>query len=216
MQTSLSPETNKRLESAVERMPAFPKSVQKILELSRNVNCTPKEIIEVIEKDPVMSIKVLKVINSAYFSLPYKITSLDRAVVYIGHQHHQEPGAVAGSSRYLAEQERSRLRHGRLPATLADIRRHRAPAGAPLCAGRYRPYGTVISWRCCMDFGKVVLAQFMPEEFKAAMKLSSDSGKPLYLSGNRNIGREPCRGRRDAGQALEFLRRCGGSHTHPS
>ena len=80
---TLSPDLSTKLEDAVERMPAFPKSVQMILEVSRHLSCTPKDIIEIIEKDPVMTIKVLKVINSAYFSLPYKINSLDRAVVYI-------------------------------------------------------------------------------------------------------------------------------------
>ena len=55
---------------AVERMPAFPRSVQRVLELTRNINCLPKEIVSVIEKDPVMTMKILKVLNSTYYGLP--------------------------------------------------------------------------------------------------------------------------------------------------
>ena len=75
----LSAELERRLGSAVESMPAFPKSVQRVLELTRDINCRPKDLVEVIEKDPVITIKVLKVINSAYYALPNKITSINQS-----------------------------------------------------------------------------------------------------------------------------------------
>ena len=59
----ISVELSKRLSSAVDRMPAFPKSVQRILELTRDINCRPKDLVAVIEKDPVITIKVLKIIH---------------------------------------------------------------------------------------------------------------------------------------------------------
>ena len=61
--------------TAVDRMPAFPQSVQKILELTRDVNCSPKDLVQVIDKDPVVTVKVLRVVNSAYYSLPKQITA---------------------------------------------------------------------------------------------------------------------------------------------
>lgn len=187
MQTSLSPETNKRLENAVERMPAFPKSVQKILELSRNVNCTPKEIMEVIEKDPVMTIKILKVINSAYFSLPYKITSLDRAVVYIGINTIKNLALSLAAVGILPSRNEAGfdmdayLQHSLIAAGIARQLAH-----------RYAP-GDVDPMDCYIvallhDFGKVVFAQFMPEEFKQALKLSAATGKPLYQAETEVIG----------------------------
>ena len=56
--TETSVELTKRLSAAVEKMPAFPKSVQRILELSRDINCPPKELVMVIEKDPVTGLFV--------------------------------------------------------------------------------------------------------------------------------------------------------------
>src|ERR1700757_3609351 len=77
-------ELSNRLHAAVERMPAFPKSVQRILELTRDINCEPKDLVAVIQTDPVIAIKVLKVVNSSYYSLPSKITSINQSVVYLG------------------------------------------------------------------------------------------------------------------------------------
>src|SRR5574343_877045 len=80
----MTPELTQKLAAAVDGMPAFPKSVQRILELTRDVNSTPKELVEVIDKDPVVTVKILKVVNSAYYSLPKQITSINHAVVYLG------------------------------------------------------------------------------------------------------------------------------------
>ena len=76
----LTPDLSQKLANAVDRMPAFPKSVEKILELTRDVNSTPKDLVYVIDKDPVVTVKILKVVNSAYYSLPKQITSINHAV----------------------------------------------------------------------------------------------------------------------------------------
>ena len=80
----MSPELSLRLAAAVDEMPAFPKSVQKILDLTRDVDCTPKDLVQVIDKDPVLTVKILKVVNSAYYSLPKQVTSISHAVVFMG------------------------------------------------------------------------------------------------------------------------------------
>lgn len=40
----MNPDLSVRLTAAVEQMPAFPKSVQKILHLTRDVACLPKDL----------------------------------------------------------------------------------------------------------------------------------------------------------------------------
>lgn len=184
---SLSPEVSKRLEAAVERMPAFPKSVQKILELSRNISCTPKEIMEVIEKDPVMTIKVLKVINSAYFSLPYKINSVDRAVVYIGINTVKNLALSLATIGILPSKNNAGfdmdeyLHHSLVSASIARQ-----------LASRYAD-GEIDPMDCYIagllhDFGKVVFAQFMPEDFSKALKLSAETNRPLHETETEVMG----------------------------
>ena len=80
----MSPELTRQLMTAIDRMPAFPKSVQQVLELTRDLNCAPRDLVQVIERDPVLTVKILKVVNSAYFGLSRPVTSVNHAVVFLG------------------------------------------------------------------------------------------------------------------------------------
>jgi HD-like signal output (HDOD) protein len=73
----MSLELFQKLAAAVDAMPAFAKSVQRILELFRDVNNTPKDLVNLIDKDPVITVKILKMVNSAYYNPPKQITSVD-------------------------------------------------------------------------------------------------------------------------------------------
>ena len=57
---------HRQLLRMVDRMPPFPQSVTKLLEMTANINCAPKDLVDVIEHDPVLTGQVLKVVNSAY------------------------------------------------------------------------------------------------------------------------------------------------------
>ncbi|HEY8280297.1 MAG TPA: HDOD domain-containing protein [Bdellovibrionota bacterium] len=65
-------------------MPTFSPATTKILQLSQTLTASPNEIVAAIRLDPVLTGKVLQLVNSAYFSLAQKITSLNRALVYLG------------------------------------------------------------------------------------------------------------------------------------
>jgi HD-like signal output (HDOD) protein len=68
----------------VDKMPAFRSSVQRLLHLASDLNADSREIVHVIESDPLMTVKVLKVINSPFYGLSQKISSVQRAVVHLG------------------------------------------------------------------------------------------------------------------------------------
>lgn len=185
--SQISPEVEKKLGAAVERMPAFPKSVQKVLELTRNINCLPRELVGVIEKDPVMTVKILKVINSAAFSLPNKMTSINQSVVYLG------LNTVKNMALSFAAV-------GILPRTNSagfDVQKYLmhslTVASIARALANHQPAGEVDPGDCYIagllhDFGKVVFAQFMPDEFKAALQYCHDEGVPLHVAEAAVIG----------------------------
>jgi putative nucleotidyltransferase with HDIG domain len=185
--SELTPELERKLGQAVERMPAFPRSVQRVLELTRNINCPPKEIVGVIEKDPVMTMKIFKVINSAYYSLPNKITSVGQSVVYLG------INTVKNLALGFAAV-------GILPRTTTagfDVQRYLlhslVVAGVARHLGQLFARDEVEPGDCYVagllhDFGKIVLAQFLPAEFSEAMRYSTEQGIPLHEAENRIIG----------------------------
>ena len=185
--TQLQPDTEKKLATAVERMPAFPKSVQKILEITRNINCTPKELVSVIEKDPVITMKVLRVVNSAQLGLSTKITSVNQSVVYLGQN------TIKNLALSIAA-------IGIMPANNAagfDIQRYlmhsltTAAFARQLC-NVYAP-NEADSGDCYIagllhDFGKIVFAQYMPEQFKQVLAAGADSKIPSYRAELEFIG----------------------------
>lgn len=172
-------ELERKLGIAIERMPAFPKSVQKILELTRNINCLPKDLVGVIEKDPVMTVKILKVINSAYYSLPNKITSVGQSVVYLGINTIKNLSlgfaAVGIIPRFNSAgfDIQLYLMHS---LVVASIGRQLAMQGAK---GEVDPSDVYIAG-LLHDFGKAVFAQFMAAEFRAAMTHAAENKIPLH------------------------------------
>lgn len=76
--------TNESLTKLVDELPAFPQSVQLVINMTADANCEPRDLIKVVEHDPVLTGRVLKVVNSAFFGLSTQIASVKHAVVYIG------------------------------------------------------------------------------------------------------------------------------------
>lgn len=182
-----STDLNKKLAAAVEKMPAFPKSVQRILELSRDINCSPKDLVTVIEKDPVMTMKLLRVLNSAYYSFPKQITSVNQSVVYLGLNTIKNMALSFAALGTLPQHNAAGfdvqryLLHSLTTAGLARMVSHKykiADADPTDCyiAGLLH------------DFGKVVFAQFMAEEFKQALALSDEQSISLHAAEQQIIG----------------------------
>ena len=182
-----SAELTKKLSAAVEKMPAFPKSVQRILELSRDINCPPKELVVVIEKDPVMTMKLLRILNSAYYSFPKQITSVNQSVVFLGLNTIKNMALSFAAMGVLPPQNAAGfdvqryLMHSLTTASLARM----------LCQkfgeGDIDPTDCYIAG-LLHDFGKVVFAQFMPAEFKQALTLSGEQGTSLHAAEQQIIG----------------------------
>jgi putative nucleotidyltransferase with HDIG domain len=181
----MSPELSQKLAAAVESMPAFPKSVQAILDLTRDVNCTPKDLVQVIDKDPVVTVKILKVVNSAYYSLPKQVTSINHSVVFLGFN------TIKNLALSIAA-------IGMLPKSNAagfDVQEYllHSLATANIAKKISTDMGGVDPMDCFItgllhDFGKVVFAQFMPEGFKQALELSRQDGRSLHEALQQTVG----------------------------
>jgi putative nucleotidyltransferase with HDIG domain len=76
--------SKEKLIRLVDGMPAFPPSVYHILKLTADINCAPKELVRVIDLDPILTIKLLQLVNSPYFGLSRQIGSIRQAVVFVG------------------------------------------------------------------------------------------------------------------------------------
>jgi HD-like signal output (HDOD) protein len=74
----------RRVSDYVGSMPSLPTTVSKVLEVCNNPKTSPIDLDRVIQLDPVLMGRVLKLINSAYYGLGTQVTSLVRAIIMLG------------------------------------------------------------------------------------------------------------------------------------
>ena len=68
----------------ISRMPSLSTTAMKVAEICNNPQTSPADLNRVISLDPVLTGRVLKLVNSAYYGLAAQITSLTRAIIMVG------------------------------------------------------------------------------------------------------------------------------------
>ena len=74
----------RKLDLKSRRFGFEPEVTIKIIELVEDPKSTARDLHEVIKNDPALSVKVLKVVNSAFYGLPGQVASVDRAIILLG------------------------------------------------------------------------------------------------------------------------------------
>ncbi len=65
-------------------MPSFSTTVAKVLKVCSSPDAAAGDLNRVISYDPVLTGQLIKLINSAYYGLPNRVTSLTRAIIMLG------------------------------------------------------------------------------------------------------------------------------------
>ncbi|HDY86094.1 hypothetical protein LCGC14_0558240 [marine sediment metagenome] len=68
----------------LDNLPQIPEIVHLLINQADDVNIDFKDIANKVEKDQVISVKVLRLVNSAHYCLPIKISSIPQSLTYIG------------------------------------------------------------------------------------------------------------------------------------
>jgi HD-like signal output (HDOD) protein len=76
--------TDAIIDEAISKVGSLNHIIPKVIQLANDVNSSARDIMKVMQLDPVLTAKALKLVNSAFFSLPQKVTSLGRAVILLG------------------------------------------------------------------------------------------------------------------------------------
>jgi putative nucleotidyltransferase with HDIG domain len=167
-------------------MPAFPKSVQQVLQLTADINCSPKELVNVIKHDPIFTMKILKVVNSPFVGLAQQVASIQQASVYLGVNTIKNMalslaviGALPRTNKAGFDMNAFWL-HSLAVATIA----HKLAERLNVEKNRRSDF---FSAGLLHDIGKGVFALYLPEAFKEALELARN-GIPLYEAETERIG----------------------------
>lgn len=73
-----------RIINKVKKLPTLPAVANKVTKLMKDPTCTAVKISEVIDKDQSLTIRVLRLVNSAFYSLYTEVTNVRHAVALLG------------------------------------------------------------------------------------------------------------------------------------
>lgn len=81
---AINSEQVKNLIAKIDDLPTLPNVITKIMEILENPKSTARDIDNVIKTDQTLTAKTLKMVNSAYYGFPRRITTVTDAVVILG------------------------------------------------------------------------------------------------------------------------------------
>lgn len=79
------PDNLKRVVSRIYDLPSFPVVITKLAEVAENPDSSCKDLAKVMANDQGLSAKVLKLVNSAFYSFSTPVSSLQHAITLLGY-----------------------------------------------------------------------------------------------------------------------------------
>lgn len=73
-----------KVERAINYLPPIPIVMDELLKSLNDEDVDINTLVRIISKDPSMSMNVLKVVNSAFYRLPYQVSAVDHALRMLG------------------------------------------------------------------------------------------------------------------------------------
>jgi len=177
----------RKLRAYISSMPSLPTTVAKVLEVCNNPRTSPIDLDKVISLDPVLMGKVLKLINSAYYGLQNKVTSLVRAIIMLG------VNTVKNLALSTAVLDRLVDKNGFRALNMEGFWRHSLCVGvvAKMIASQK---GVEVTRRdeyfaagLLHDIGKIPMNNVLSEDYIRAMGLADKERIPLYLAEKRAL-----------------------------
>jgi HD-like signal output (HDOD) protein len=178
----------KKIQAYIARMPSLSTSVIKVLETCNDPHSSANDLKRVISLDPVLTGRVLKLINSAYYSLGKPITSLTRAIIMLGVNTVKNLAlsftilaTIKGHSSCAAFSEEDFWRHclcvGVVAKALAAL------IGVPVTGQEEFFIAGLLH-----DLGKIPLRMQFPKEYCRICETVQDGQQALYRSEAEYLG----------------------------
>ncbi|UZE97526.1 HDOD domain-containing protein [Alkalimarinus alittae] len=171
----------------VDKIPTFQESVHRILALTTSPDCSAKDLVQVIEHDPILTIKVLKLVNSAYFGLSQEVTSVNHSVVYVGINTIKNVAISVATTGALPKTNKAGLNmnhfwsHSLAVGVIAKLLAENKGVKKNEQANYF--VGGLLH-----DIGKVLFAHFIPTDYQHVLQKAEADGIPLHQAEKELLG----------------------------
>jgi putative nucleotidyltransferase with HDIG domain len=163
--------------SRLESVPSLPALYAKVVQELESPESSLQRVGDIIAQDVGMSAKILQMVHSAFFGMRFHVSSPAQAVVYLGAETTK---ALVLAAHVFSRLNPERLRpfaiegvwaHSQLVSRLAGL-----VARAEGCAQKEVEQASMAG--LLHDTGKVVLAGYLPEQYRQALALAGEQGLP--------------------------------------
>jgi len=155
-------EMKQKILAGIDEIPPMPQVVLQAQKLLANPDSSAKELASLLETDPSIAAKVLKMANSAFYGLRGKVSSIQHASMVLGFRNLGEIVAAAGVQKSLEK---------KLPGyglESEDLWRHSLSValGSKIIASKKNPGLEMVAHTAGLlhDVGKLILDPFVLEE----------------------------------------------------
>jgi putative nucleotidyltransferase with HDIG domain len=179
--------SKKKILGLIGDVPAFPHSIYRILEMTTDINLSPKELVGVINHDPVLTLNILKMVNSPYFGLSQRVGTINQAVVCAG------INTIKHLSLTIAPMELVTTKNTDIPelnqlllhslATASIARKLARKLGVSQIDSTDYYVGGLLH-----DVGKVALFKAIPKEYRKIYTKAGLEGKSLRKQEKKYLG----------------------------
>ncbi|HUW40951.1 MAG TPA: HDOD domain-containing protein [Rectinemataceae bacterium] len=182
----------RRVRDYIGGMPSLPTTVGKVLEVCNNPKTSPIDLDRVIQLDPVLMGRVLKLINSAYYGLGTQVTSLVRAIIMLG------VNTVKNLALSSAVLDRVSSKKDFRALNMEGFWRHSLCVGvtAKLLARRRGIDGKMVEEYFAAgllhDIGKIPLNNALADDYVRTMSTADREGLSLFAAERRTLGIDHC------------------------
>jgi putative nucleotidyltransferase with HDIG domain len=153
-------------------LPPLPALVDRLLETVRSCEATANEVAGLLASDPGLVAEILKLVNSAYYGLPRKITEVRHAVAYLGLSEIERIALTATVLKFGAPGTDDAFRHFWFHSFYSALISKRIARKYAKALDAEELHTAVL----LHDIGKLVYMKFFPDHYRVLAAYCEDHG----------------------------------------
>ncbi len=155
----------------IQDLPTLPQVVTRIMSMMDDPDASAEDVNNVLERDPTLVAKILRLVNSAFYGLPHKISNVRQAIVILGFSTVRSlaiSAAVFDLFGDTNDQSFSRVKFWEHSIGVASV--------AKLVGRREAGIDEETAFVCGLlhDLGKLVMDQYAPDEFAEIIRIAQE------------------------------------------
>ncbi len=163
----------------IKNLPTLPGIVTKLTKMAEDPDTTTEQMGNVISKDHILATKLLKLVNSAFYGFPQRISSISSAIILLGFNVIKSLIISASIFEVMEDQDVELWEHSLGCAVACSVMATRLGISDP---------EEVSTAGLIHDIGKVAIKMELEDVYKVIGEMVEERGVSVYFSENELLG----------------------------